>query len=120
MSAAAMPERALDSPAAAAAPGTFMAMSRFVVANGMEESVRRAFVERPRSVDAARGFVRMSVLRPAEHPAEFWLLTQWTDEQSYRAWHGSHAYRESHHGIPKGPKLVPKTAEVRFFERVTD
>lgn len=100
--------------------GTFMAMSRFVVANGMEETVRQAFIDRPRLVEEARGFIRMSVLRPVGHPAEFWLLTYWTDEESYRAWHTGHSYHDSHRGIPKGLKLLPKSAEVRFFEQVTD
>ncbi len=98
----------------------FIAMSRFVVANGMEEAVRQAFVDRPHLVDGAAGFVRMSVLRPAEQPAEFWLLTWWTDEASYRAWHQGHAYRDSHAGMPKGLKLVRGSAAVRFLDHVTD
>ncbi len=98
----------------------FIAMSRFVVANGMEEAVRQAFVDRPHLVDGAPGFVRMSVLRPAEQPAEFWLLTYWKDEASYLAWHKGHAYHASHRGMPKGLKLVPGSAAVRFLDHVSD
>jgi heme-degrading monooxygenase HmoA len=107
-------------PPSAASTGSFMAMSRFVVANGMEDIVRQAFIDRPQLVEQAQGFVRMSVLRPADSPAEFWLLTYWTNEQSYRTWHTSHAYHDSHDGIPKGLKLVPKSTQIRFFEQVTD
>lgn len=96
----------------------FVAMSRFVVANGMEDAVRQAFVDRPRLVDGAPGFVRMSVLRPSGRPQEFWLMTYWTDEPSYRAWHASHAYHDSHRGIPKGLKLVPGATEITFLEQV--
>jgi heme-degrading monooxygenase HmoA len=95
-------------------------LSKFRVANGLAEEVRKAFVARPRLVDDAPGFVRMEVLTPRERPEEFWLWTYWADEGSYRAWHHSHEYKQSHKGIPKGLKLVPQSAEIRFFEHVAD
>jgi heme-degrading monooxygenase HmoA len=60
----------------------------------------------------------MEVLSPRERPEEIWLVTFWTDEASFRAWHHSHLYRESHLGIPKGLKLVRGETEVRTFEHV--
>lgn len=81
----------------------------------MDENVRRAFSARPHLVDHAQGFIGMQVMSPVENPAEIWLITRWTDEQSYRTWHSSHAYHESHGRIPKGLKLVPKSAEIRLF-----
>ena len=51
-------------------------------------------------------------------PDEIWLITYWRDEPSYRTWHRSHHYRDAHKGIPKGVKLVPKSATVRFFDHV--
>ena len=98
---------------------SFVALSRFVIANGMTGQVKNAFLSRPHLVDQARGFLRMDVISPVDNPDEIWLLTYWTDEQSYQAWHRSHLYRDSHGGIPKGLKLVPKSAEVRFFEYVS-
>ena len=53
----------------------FVAHSRFVVANGMEDEVRKAFRERPHLVDSVSGFIRMEVLSPADRPQEFWLMT---------------------------------------------
>jgi heme-degrading monooxygenase HmoA len=67
-------------------------------------------------VDNAQGFLGMQVMSPVENLAEIWLVTRWTDENSYRIWHKSHAYHESHAGIPKGLKLVPKSVEIRFFD----
>ena len=64
---------------------SFVALSRFVVANGMEEAVRAAFSERPHRVDQAPGFLRMEVLRPEGHPEEFWLMTWWQEEASFDA-----------------------------------
>ena len=96
----------------------FVALSRFVIKNDMKEAVRQAFLERPHLVDEAPGFLRMEVLSPLENPQEIWLMTIWTDEESFRRWHRSHLYHESHKGIPKGLKLVPKSAELKFFEHI--
>lgn len=96
----------------------FVAISKFAVANGMTRQVKEAFVARPHLVDSAEGFVRLDVLSPIDKPDEIWLLTYWTDEQSYRVWHKSHMYRDSHKGIPKGLKLDPEATEIRFFEHV--
>jgi heme oxygenase (mycobilin-producing) len=94
----------------------FVALSRFVVRNGMEDEVRAAFEERPHLVDLAPGYIRMEVLRPRECAEEFWLMTWWEDEASFDAWHKSHAYKDSHAGIPRGLKLVPGAQRIRRLE----
>jgi heme-degrading monooxygenase HmoA len=96
----------------------FVAISRFAVANGMIDQVKAAFRSRPHLVDAASGYHRMEVISPVDHPTEIWLLTFWTDEASFRNWHHSHMYGESHRGIPKGLKLVPGENSITFFEHV--
>lgn len=109
----------LESRGPAAGRAGFVALSRFVVANDMTEEVKRAFVERPHLVDEAPGYMRMEVLSPLDCPDEIWLVTYWSDEQSFRAWHHSHLYHESHGRIPKGLKLVPRSAQLRYFEHVS-
>jgi heme-degrading monooxygenase HmoA len=94
----------------------FLALSRFTIANRMTEEVRAAFRQRPHLVDDAPGFLGMEVMSPVGETAEIWLVTRWCDEQSYRTWHRSHAYHQSHRGIPKGLKLAPKSTEIRLFE----
>jgi heme-degrading monooxygenase HmoA len=69
-------------------------------------------------VENAPGFIKLDVISPESNPQEIWLLTYWTDRASFEEWHKSHLYRESHAGIPKGLKLVPKSAKVEFFEHV--
>ncbi len=96
----------------------FVALSRFVVANASTPAVKAAFVGRPHLVDSAAGFLRMEVLSPRDNPDEIWLLTYWTEEVHYVNWHRSHLYHESHQGIPKGLKLVPRSAEIRYFEHI--
>ena len=96
----------------------FVAVSKFVVANGTVAEVKEAFRNRPRLVEHAHGFERMEVLSPLDRPEEIWLVTYWSDAESYHVWHKSHLYRESHKGIPKGIKLIPKQTELRYFEFV--
>ena len=96
----------------------FVALSRFVVANGMEKEVRQAFHQRPHLVDDVAGFIRMEVLSPANAPAEFWLMTYWADESDFQRWHRSHAYHDSHSGIPKGLKLIPGETRISHFNHI--
>jgi heme oxygenase (mycobilin-producing) len=96
----------------------FVALSKFVVANGMTEQVKQAFQNRPHLVENTPGFVRLDVISPVENPDEVWLITYWTDQESYEVWHRSPEHHQSHQGIPKGLKLVPKANEIRFFEYV--
>lgn len=98
---------------------TFLALSKFRVRNGMGAEVRDAFLRRPHLVDGAEGFVRMDVVSPTTDDAEFWLLTYWRDEASFREWHHSHLYRESHAGIPHGLKLDPQATELLTFRYIT-
>lgn len=97
----------------------FVAISRFIVANDMNEEVKEAFLQRPHLVDHAPGFVRMEVLNAHDKRSEFWLLTYWTDEQCFHEWHRNHR-RESHMLMPKGLKLVPGSAEVRYFQHICE
>ena len=43
-----------------------VALSRFTIANGMDEEVRTAFRDRPHLVDAATGFLGMEVMSPTD------------------------------------------------------
>lgn len=94
----------------------FVAMSKFVVKNGMADDVLAAFQARPHQVDNARGFIRMEVLNPQENRDEFWLITHWETKDDFSRWHRSHEYRDSHKGIPKGLKLVRGETEIRYFD----
>jgi heme-degrading monooxygenase HmoA len=107
-----------ESGARPVAPEAFVALSRFTVANGMAGQVKASFVNRPHLVDGAPGFLRLEVLSPLDDQDEIWLITYWADEQSYRQWHRSHQYKESHGHMPRGLKVVPRSAQVRFFEHI--
>ena len=98
-------------------PG-YVAVSRFKIRNEMSRDVAAAFQNRPHMVDGADGFMRMDVISPAEDDSEFWLITYWRDEESFRRWHVSHEYRDSHAGMPKGLKLDPAATQVRAFRYI--
>lgn len=98
----------------------FVAVSRFAIANDKIAEVKEAFRKRPRLVDEAEGFIKMDVISPSDAPEEIWLITYWTDPESFSAWHHSPAHKESHKYIPKGLKLDPKRTRLTFFEHVTD
>ena len=77
-------------------------ISRFRVRNGLREQVGQAFLNRPRLVEKAAGFCGLEVLTDAQDPALFFLVTRWTDEPSFRAWHSSEAHHQSHAFMPPG------------------
>lgn len=96
-----------------------LALSHFTLAGDMVDEVRAAFLQRPHRVDLAPGFIRMEVVSPLGQPREFWLLTCWQSAAGFETWHRSHAFHDSHAGIPKGLKVVPKSTEIRVFELIT-
>jgi len=98
-------------------PG-YVAVSRFKIRNDMSDDVASAFRNRPHMVEGTDGFVRLDVISPAEDASEFWLITYWRDEESFKRWHASHEYRDSHAGIPKGLKLDPAATQVRAFRYI--
>jgi diguanylate cyclase (GGDEF)-like protein len=95
-------------------------ISRFRVRNGRQDEVRRAFVNRPRLVEKAAGFRGLEVLTDAADPSVFLLLTRWTDEASFRAWHHSEAHHRSHELIPEGLKLDSSFTSLTIANSVDD
>ena len=97
-----------------------LVISRFRVANGMEGQVQAAFVERPRLVDEAPGFLGLETFVDDEDESVFYLLTRWSDFDSFHRWHGSAAHRDSHRFIPKGLRLDPTFTQVWRLNKVSE
>jgi|SRR5450755_4764037 heme oxygenase (mycobilin-producing) len=93
-----------------------LALSRFKVANGLEDSVARAFLDRPRLVECAEGFLGLEVFTDSRDASVFYLSTRWTTESAFRQWHASEAHHASHTGIPKGLKLDPTFTQLTVME----
>lgn len=96
-----------------------LAVSRFRVANGLEREVAEAFLRRPHLVDAAPGFLGMETFTEAKDPTVFFLVTRWTDADSFQTWHKSPDHHASHKFIPKGLKLDPSFTRVTVMDRLT-
>jgi heme oxygenase (mycobilin-producing) len=105
-------------PVGAKTASPFVSLSKFVVANDKMAEVKEAFRNRPHLVDEQPGFVQMEVFSPLDRPEEIWLVTYWTDAESFSLWHHSHLYQQSHKGIPKGLKLVAGETAIRHFEHI--
>lgn len=86
----------------------------------MENSVREAFFNRPHYVDSAPGYLGMETFTDSTDETVFYLVTRWTDADSFRTWHGSKDHRLSHRFIPKGLKLDPAYTEVLVLDRLKD
>ncbi len=95
-----------------------VALSRFKVVSDMALEVRVAFQERPHLVDDVPGFLGMEVFTDDKQASDFYLLTRWTDRESYTAWHASPAHHKSHSGIPKGLKLDPSFTQISILQRI--
>lgn len=95
-----------------------LVLSRFRVANGMEADVARAFQNRPHAVEQVPGFLWLEVFADSDDPAIFYLLTRWTDRESFEEWHKGPAHRDSHALIPKGLKLDPTWTQVFTLVRL--
>jgi signal transduction histidine kinase/CheY-like chemotaxis protein/heme-degrading monooxygenase HmoA len=95
-----------------------LAVSRFRVANGMTHAVKQAFSARPHLVDRAPGYLGMETFTDSKDGALFYLVTRWTDADSFHVWHKSAAHHNSHQFIPKGLKLDPSYTQVLLLERL--
>lgn len=97
----------------------FVAMSRFRVRRGQEDMVRESFTNRPMRVDDQPGFIRMEVLSPTEQTNEFWLITMWSDRESFETWHAHHL-KEAHSAMPRGLKVEKGSRDLQYLELVTE
>jgi heme oxygenase (mycobilin-producing) len=97
-----------------------VALSRFKVANGMEASVARAFLNRPRLVEDTEGFLGLEVFTDRSDATVFYLSTRWTSESAFRQWHSSEAHHASHRGIPKGLKLDAAVTQLTVLDYLCD
>lgn len=80
--------------------------------------MREAFLNRPGLVEAIPGFLGLETFTDNQDASLFYLLTRWTDGESFRRWHSGPDHQQSHKGIPKGLKLDPSFTEVRVLGRL--
>src|SRR5580704_588384 len=95
-------------------------ISRFRVGNGFEDQVRAAVLARPRLLENDQGSRGLEVLTDSADGSIFLLVTRWTTEAAFRAWHASEAHHHSHGFIPQGLKLDASFTQIIVGNRVED
>lgn len=94
----------------------FVAISSLRVANDMSEDVARAFRDRARLVDEAPGFLGLEVLVDRADRSRFELVTRWTDEAAFDAWHDGPDHAASHRRMPRGLKIEKDSIRLRRLD----
>lgn len=84
----------------------FISINHIPVKAGREEDFERMFKERDRSVEKEPGFVSLDILKPgfrslhggAPEPLgnEYQVMTRWENEEAFRNWTKSEAFKRSH------------------------
>ena len=77
----------------------------------------RRFAARANVVEDSPGFLGFQLLRPTSGETRYFVVTQWTDEESYAAWRDGDA-RAAHKG--EHGKPVAETAHLLEFDVVMD
>jgi hypothetical protein len=86
----------------------------------MEIAVKEAFFNRPHYVDSAAGYLGMETFTDSKDHTIFYLVTRWTDADSFHIWHKSKDHRLSHQFIPKGLKLDPEYTRLLVLDRLSN
>jgi len=87
----------------------YVSINHIPVVKERAEDFENLFRKREGSVDTQPGFLSLDVLRPApkmamgkpfeenaEEPNEYQVVTRWVDEEAFRNWIRSDAFKKSH------------------------
>lgn len=91
-------------------------ISKFKVSENSTQLVAKAYQKRPKQVDDYPGFLGLEVLRPKGAKNEFWPITCWDSEDTFKTWFASHEFQQAHQAIPKGVRIEPGSHEITLFE----
>ena len=65
---------------------TVIKINQLAVPEGHQAELEKRFAARKHSVDGAPGFEGFELLRPVAGEDRYFVLTRWTDDESFRAW----------------------------------
>ncbi|WP_115685063.1 antibiotic biosynthesis monooxygenase [Corynebacterium senegalense] len=91
-------------------------INAITVPEGGGEELERRFAGRRQAIDSQPGFEGFQLLRPVKGEDRYFVVTQWADEDAYRAWWEGQG-RASHGGGEKRAPVASK-AELLEFEVV--
>ena len=107
-------------------PMSIVKINAITVPEGAGEELERRFAARKHAIDSQPGFEGFQLLRPVKGEERYFVVTRWTDEESYNAWwegagRAGHAESDKCGDNGEGPrKPVSQSAELLEFEVVLD
>ncbi|AYG03480.1 antibiotic biosynthesis monooxygenase family protein [Gryllotalpicola protaetiae] len=87
------------------------------VPEGAGSELESRFAARKHAVDSAPGFEGFQLLRPISGESRYFVVTTWTDEESFQAWRDNGA-AAAHGGGAGGSRPVATGASLLEFEVV--
>lgn len=94
-----------------------MKINAIAVPTPARPEFERRFADRASAVDGAPGFLGFQLLRPVQGEDRYFVVTNWTDDESFAAWRDGDA--RAAHGGEHG-KPVSSGADLLEFEVVLD
>ena len=76
--------------------GEFVAVNYIACSAGYRERFEQLFRTRAHAIDRLPGFHRMMVLKPRREDDHYLIVSFWTDQAAFEAWHASSAFAEGH------------------------
>ena len=85
---------------------TVAKINRLAVPEGKREELEKRFAQRKHSVDQAPGFEGFELLRPAGETEQYFVVTRWTDDESFRAWAAQRTPRDPSHTVSRAEGIL--------------
>ena len=82
---------------------TVVKINRLAVPEGKHEELEKRFAQRKHSVDQAPGFEGFELLRPVGEGEQYFVVTRWANDESFRAWAAQR--------VPRDPSQTVSRAE---------
>jgi heme-degrading monooxygenase HmoA len=76
--------------------GNFFAINYITCQPEYRERFEMLFSTRAHAIDRMPGFVRMQVLRPKSDGDPYLVVSEWANEEAFKAWMGSPEFLEGH------------------------
>lgn len=98
---------------------TVVKINAIAVPEGMGPMLEGRFAERARLVEGMPGFLGFELLRPVAGETRYFVVTHWTDDESFQGWVASQQFRQGHaQAEGEGARPVGMSADLLEFEVV--
>jgi heme-degrading monooxygenase HmoA len=74
----------------------FVAINYIECRNDYRDRFEELFTSRAGAIDTMPGFIRMQVLRPKAEGSPYLVVSEWENEQNFKAWTRSDAFVQGH------------------------